>query len=342
MLSEQQIAFRRNKITATDVAAICGEHPWRKPIDVWRSKKGDDRELSPEALERAQAGLVFEAAIARMHINKMPGGQKNWRLYQPHETIVHPNFEWCAATPDRFVINVPGGDRLLPKHLEGIALGGKADHLLECKLVGSLVARHWNVDLNSSEADADKIPTYVNIQVQWQLFCAGMQKAFVGALIGGTNFRRYLVEYDDDLTHSLFEIAKEFRETYVLPNTPPPADGSEAYGDFIKATFPTEAPGKVFENPPGEFIQAVHEYVGINSLIKDAEGKKAVLAQQIKMWLQDHEVSRGPWGKVTFKSDSRGKLEYKALVESLDVPAEVLEKFRGVPSRPIRVTLANK
>lgn len=339
MLSEQQIKFRRNVITATDLAAICEEHPWRRPIDVWRSKNGDDRELSPEALERAEAGNIFEAAIAKMHVAKMPGGQKNWRLYQPHETIVHPVHDWCAATPDRYVVHVEDGSRLMPKKLEELALTGKAEHLLECKLVGSLVARHWNVDLNSTEADVDRIPTYVNIQVHWQLFCTGLRKAFVGALIGGTTFRRYLVEYDEELANSLFEVAKNFREKYVLTNTAPPVDGSDAYGDFLKSRFPVETPGKVLENPTAEFIEAVHSYVGTNILLKETEDKKAVLSQQIKMWLQDHEMSQGPWGKVTWKADSRGKLQYKELVESLNVPADVLDKFRGTPARPIRVTL---
>ena len=340
MLTPEQIKFRRNVITATDLAAICEEHPWQKPIDVWRSKKGDDRELSPEALERAAAGQVFEAAIARMHINKMPGGQKNWRLYQPHETIPHPKVPWCAATPDRFVVHVPGGDRMLPKRLEDMAYGGQAEHLLECKLVGSRVASHWNVDLNSAEPDVDRIPTYVNIQVHWQMFCTGMRKAYVGALIGGTTFRRYLVEYDEDLVNSLFEIAKTFREKYVLTDTPPPVDGSGAYDSFIKSRFPRETPAKVFENPPAEFIQAVHEYAGVNSLLKDAEGKKELLSQQIKMWLQDNELSQGPWGKVTWKADSRGKVKYAELVESLDLPADTLDKFRGLPARPIRIKLS--
>lgn len=339
MLTEQQLEMRKNCITATDVAAICEEHPWRRPIDVWREKKGDAKELSPQALERAEAGNVFEAAIAKMHIKKMPGGQDTWRLYQPHETIAHPEHTWCAATPDRYVIKADKGQRLIPKKLEELAMSGKADHLVECKLVGSMVAKSWNVDLNANDADVDCIPTYVQLQVQWQLFCTNMQKAYVCALIGGTTFRRYQVDRDQALIDSLFQVAKNFRETYVLTDTPPPVDGSWSYSDFIKSRFPVESPGKELDNPPAEFISAVHEYCGVKAMIKKAEEKETTLGQQIRMWLQDCEVAQGMWGKVTFKANSKGNVNYKEVVESLGVPQDVLDKFRGLPTRMLRIKL---
>jgi len=60
--SAEWLAFRKNKISATDCAAILGVSPWKTPLQLYNEKISDDAPMQPN--ERMQRGIDLEP-IAR-------------------------------------------------------------------------------------------------------------------------------------------------------------------------------------------------------------------------------------------------------------------------------------
>src|SRR5690349_2159244 len=91
-LSPGQRDRRLAGITATDVAAIVGVHPYRSVIDVWREKRGE-APPAPET-ERTRWGEALEPLI-RADYEARHGA----RVEVPG-TLEHPDAPWMLATPD--------------------------------------------------------------------------------------------------------------------------------------------------------------------------------------------------------------------------------------------------
>src|SRR5574341_639051 len=102
--SEKQLALRQTGIGASEVAAVVGLHPTRKPIDVWAEKTGRAERFEGNAF--TEWGQRIERVVAEA-----------WQERHPDVSIFTPgtlrhrdeNFSYALASPDRVV--VPQGRR---------------------------------------------------------------------------------------------------------------------------------------------------------------------------------------------------------------------------------------
>jgi predicted phage-related endonuclease len=60
-LTPAQVAERRSAMTATDLAALSGQHPHRSPVNVWEEKVG----LAPPfaGTDRTKWGELLEPVV---------------------------------------------------------------------------------------------------------------------------------------------------------------------------------------------------------------------------------------------------------------------------------------
>ncbi|MEU6661210.1 lambda-exonuclease family protein [Streptomyces sp. NPDC046821] len=189
-------------ITGTEVAAVVGLSPWQSAFSLWHKKAGLPH--PPFTADPAMEwGVRLEPAVALKwadeHSDFGVETTGTWR---------HVDREWQRATPDR----------RLTQH-------GRTVALLEVKT--SPLGENWG------PSGSDELPVYYRCQIQWQLDTLGLDLCHVALLVGGCDYREYVVEYDETDAKTLRDAAETFLDT-VRRDERPPIDGSDATYQTIR------------------------------------------------------------------------------------------------------------
>lgn len=195
------LAWRREGIGASEIAAVVGLSPWQSPLALYLRKIGELPDTEPNTA--MQLGNDLEPFVADQ-FHKRTGlhvtGEQTW--------CVHPELSFARCTVDGFVVESPSS-------LVSDALG-----VFEAKTTGNLDR-------------FDPLPTHVELQVQWQMFVTDQQHAWVtafGATQGGLDVRVIEVVRDETAIQRVLPIVTEFWQR-VLDRVPPP----------VKAYHPSDA-----------------------------------------------------------------------------------------------------
>ena len=205
-LTPDQIAMRKQGITATDIAAIVGVHPFRAPIDVWRDKMGIGVPFDGNA--RTEWGNKLEPLIRADY------EQRHDVHVEVHGTMVHPDYPWWMFTPDGLVFR------------RAAAL---ADRGLEIKVHNRDAVTYGRLEYGAP--GTDEVPQHELIQCQWSMGGSKLDRWDLVMFDGAPN--EYAIERDDELLGMLQDEAEKFLVDYVYKKEPPPPDGSKAYDDFL-------------------------------------------------------------------------------------------------------------
>jgi putative phage-type endonuclease len=188
-LTPKNDLVRARCVTASEVGALLGEHPYMTPERIWERLNGLAEPTVPN--EYMETGTHMESAILRL-AEKRLGIRARANPY----TYQHPVVPLCA-TPDALVI---AGSLTLD------AVPG----LIEIKLSG-------RTDLWRS------VPEYVEWQVRAQMACTGRRTAAIAVLVG-SGLRTFILEYDPlaelRLTDAVTTFWTEHMLTGVRPVTP--------------------------------------------------------------------------------------------------------------------------
>lgn len=205
-LTPDQLALRRQGITATDIAAIVGVHPYRAPIDVWRDKLG--------------IGLAFDGNVRTEWGNKLePLIRADYEArhdvhVELHGTMVHPDYPWWMFTPDGLVF-----PRASVKAMRG----------LEIKVHNRDAVTYGRLEYGAP--GTDEVPQHELIQCQWSMGGSKLGRWDLVMFDGAPT--EYVIERDDELLGMLQDEAEKFLVDYIYKKEPPPPDGSKAYGAFL-------------------------------------------------------------------------------------------------------------
>lgn len=83
----------------------------------------------------------------------------------------------------------------------------------------------------------DTVPLYYLTQVQWYLSCLGLQRAYLAVLIGGSDYREFLIEADHFQQQADFALVEKFLES-VETGQAPDWDGSESTYETVRRIHP--------------------------------------------------------------------------------------------------------
>lgn len=184
------------RITASDVGAILGWDPRRTALNVCENKiNGSETPDNDDMM----AGRCLEPGIADFYEKKTGRLVRN-----PGDTFmnVHPDFDWLAATPDRFTWEIG----------EEESQGSP----LEIKHARSKKWREWQ----------DGAPLWVQIQVQTQIACAVAPWGAYCGFVGGAPFMGD-IERNDGFIDSTLLILDDFilrLNAGILPDVTAPRD----------------------------------------------------------------------------------------------------------------------
>jgi putative phage-type endonuclease len=174
---------RRTGIGGSDAAAACGLSKWKTPLELYLDKRG---ELETNENEPMLWGHLLEPVIRQEYSNRT-----GRTVSVPEGIIRHPTVQFALMTPD------------------GIADGSR---VLQVKTART--AEGWG------EPGTGDIPQEYILQTQHEMFVTQLPVADVAVLIGGSDFRLYVVEADADLQTMLIEQERQFWAC-VQANQPP-------------------------------------------------------------------------------------------------------------------------
>lgn len=266
MLTAEQQAIRSTGVGASEVPAVVGLSPYATAIDVWARKVGLAEPVAETVAMRV--GNAVEPAVATLYEQ-----DRGCKLLLG-ETTRHRIFGWAIATPDRIV----EGD----------------GRLVEIKTVGARMARDWGADAE------DAIPEYVRAQVEWQMLVCGARRCDVAALIGGTDFRIYQIERDDELGAMLLDLVGRFWTEHVLTREPPAIDASLSARRAIEARFPCNGGAMLRATPDADAW--ARKAAAARKALADATAAKEEAENHLRAIIGDADGIAGDGWKATWKA----------------------------------------
>lgn len=298
-LSPEELELRKKGLGASEIACVLGLHPWRSGLSVWLEKTGRSQPSGPNS--RTELGERMEPVIADWFVS-----QRRPQSWRKPTTLVHPEHSWALATPD-----------LLCEYGDGVR------SLAEFKLVGRRVRKHWE----------NGIPGYVAAQVLWQQYVTGIENADVGVWFGLDDDDRDLIrcQYDAQLAQDMAGVAGLFWTQYVLGDTPPPVEPTTDWAQYIAQRYTRSAEPMI--SAPPEASGLVLQYLNAQKTAAEAETALLEAKNELQWMLGFHEGMNGLGFKVTWKSDSKGRPDWKAIAQELGVTEELIAKHTGAPSR---------
>lgn len=184
-LSEAEILRRRETIGASDVPIILGLSKWKTPHELYAEKHSTEPPIASPDSEASLWGQKLERIILEAWGESNKSGETlPWYV----DPIKREGIPWATCTPDGWFYP-PGG--LLPGH--GIEIKNRA------------YGTGWG------ESGTQEIPPDVEAQVRWSMFVADCEQWGVGVLLGGNNFRHYLIERDKEWEEWVFPVVEAFR-----------------------------------------------------------------------------------------------------------------------------------
>ena len=300
MLSSEQLQQRLRTIGASEVSAVVGVSPWQGAADIWcRKATGDNGEFPPlvpaeqdppGVLGPRTVGNEVEASTARLYGLCHP----ELRL-EPSGTLVHPDYPWASATPDRLCYPIIDGAEVVAPL-----------HGLEAKAVGWRVADHWD----------DGLPDYVACQCHWSMFVTNLPRWDAAALLG-TEFRGpFVLSRDEDLIVSLVDVCGAFWRDNVLAHVPPaPSNASEAIR-LVGARFRRSTERVLDVGADAVVASLIEEYASASVRAKEADERKKEVAAKLCERIGDASAMTGPWGKFSWPTIA-GAVSWKSVAEEL-------------------------
>jgi len=299
MLSELQLEQRKKGLGSSDIAAIVGLSSYKSEFEVYLSKTGeleDKKTTGP-----MEWGNRHEETIARKFAEK-----NEIEVIDLKTTFTHPENPLLRCTPDRIVVN------------------GKKEQL-EIKTADSHIASRWGYD-------EDDAPQEYLIQVTWNsniLRACGEVDGdmnHLAVLIGGNDYRQYKVPHDQDLADMLVEKGVAWWKEHVETKTPPEIDGSATATDWLRKKYPDSVAPMIASDD--EMDELAASWKEVRDDIKEKKLSEDAIKNKIRLLLGESEGVAGHWGKAYNRRSKDGvKIDYKGLIEKLDVPDILLEQF---------------
>lgn len=304
---EKWLEIRRHGIGGSDVAAILGLSPWRTPVQVWQDKTGQG-EKQPESASMYW-GKQLEDLVAKEFQRRM--GMKVQRI---NRVIRDGENGWMVANIDRAIINpaIRGNVRVLDEESKIKENKGRritTDAILECKTAHSFSAQEWGYtqeyEIKKNQLVTEhEIPVFYETQVQWYMAITGAAVCYLAVLIGGSDFRVYLIRRNEEVINVLKKKCWEFWSNCVLSNkAPDPVDI-----DDVKRLFKIDT-GEMAE-ASNDIAADIGELITLKEKVKTLEEQQGALAMRITEALGEKlGFTIGGNKAVTFKTQTTRRFD---------------------------------
>ena len=298
-LTADQLIVRKRFIGASEAAAACGLSPWCTPYELWSDKTSD--QITERSSARMEWGSRLESAVLNKYAEDLD--PTAGELKAPCEFQVSAEYPWMGCTPDG----------LLP------------DRVVEIKTAGFANAREWG------EVGTDAVPLQYLLQVTHQMIVTGRKRADIPVLIGGSDYRVYSIELDEELANLLIDRERTFWQ-HVENRTPPEV---HSIAD-AQARWPKDTGVTVTATP--EIADAVEHLHAVKLEQERLEKDADALALAIRTCMADASVLTDSAGTAlaTWKSQIRSQFDFQGFKAAH--PKLHTEFTQKIPTRVFRLS----
>lgn len=275
----QWLQLRKNGIGGSDAGAICGLNPYSSAMKVFQDKVSDTvAEVDNEAI---RIGHDLEDYVAKrfMEVTGLKVRKSNYM----YRSIEHP---YMIADVDRLVVGEDAG--------------------LECKTVSVYSTDKW--------ANGN-IPLHYAIQCYHYMAVTGKRTWYIAAVILGKEFIYRKLEWDDEIIDGIIAKEEQFWNEYVTKGILPPPDGSKACDEIIDQYFPTTDSTEMI--PLVGFDEKLIRREEILKKIAYLQEEQKQIEQEVKLFMQNHELAGNSNYRVSWKNINTTKLDTKRIKAEL-------------------------
>lgn len=284
------LELRKNGLTGSDVAAICGVHPYRTPWDVYASKRGLVTESVKEN-EAMELGTVFQLAVLHVY-QKRTGNPVRWF----DKTITHRTKPWIVCTPD--------GLQEQPR-LDG------AEGIYEGKTAGHSQLYKWGPSWS------DEYPDQYGIQCVWNVIGTERHWAHMAVLLGAESLQVRLYEVEPSATYrrELEQRAWQFWQDHVVAGKAPEIEASTLADVWLKKQ---QMLRETLVEPDEETLALIEELASIKASAAGHKERQADLEAKLKARIGENAGFSWGAGKLTWKP-TKGKTvtDHESLAKEL-------------------------
>ncbi len=275
--------LRRGLITSTDVGPIFEVDSYgRTGFDRWAEKKGHAPRWDPTP--RMLMGKDVEQGIMKAY-ERLTGRKVAWT----DRTLQHPQRTWMGASPDALVF----------------APSDALDRVVDAKLVFWDQRRKWG-------ATSHQIPEGIQLQMWWIMAVLECEVCDVAAWAGEDEPRIYQIERDREAERVMIAKCEEWHRRYIEGDEIPPISGSKGAAVWLQQTFPRQRAD--IREATADEVEALESLALARRDLKEADERRKVLENEIKLAIGDHEGLEWEWGKFTWKlTKDKKKIDWKAL-----------------------------
>lgn len=265
------LELRRHDVTASDIGALFGCHPYRSALQVYADKVGEGVDHADDAAMRA--GRILEPGVAIAVAEERP----QWKIGKANEYVRAPDLR-LAATPDFY------------------ATDDRGPGILETKTADPVVFdRDWN----------GGPPIAWTLQCLVQMMLTGASWGAVAVLVRSRDFpiHIYDVPRHPDAERKIIEKVRGFWAA-VETGTQPPADFTRD-GAVLSTMFPHERGEPIDLSDSNRLPKILERRIELATLIRAAEAEKDAIDTELKSALGDAPEGRLPGWRVTWRTQHR-------------------------------------
>ena len=306
---ETYATSRSGGLGGTDVSAILGLSPWKRPIEIYAGKvnPGAQPELDKECLfwGSAMEPLVRERYAQRFGVAVTAPADlaaifPNSRPWRDSTLIVGPE-PWMLGAPDGWIPSAKSG--------------------LEIKC-SSRKGDDWGPE------GSDEIPANYFAQASWYAAVCDARGWNFGVLFSGNTLAQYRIERDLAFERDMVEVARSFWFDNIVKRVEPPIDQSESYGKYLARKFSLNT-GRVITSPDAELIRWASEMKSADDKVKEATELKTLANNHLRALVGDAQKAITPLGTVGWvRPEEKAVVDWKGFALACNRP-DLQPKFES-------------
>lgn len=291
-MEDRTFSKGRDYLGASDQATLAGINPYKTPLELWEELTG--RSGSFAGNKRSEWGHNQEPLILGEYVRKVYGLAESRNDFITSRMWGETKFldlhSWTEATP---------GNPRLKAHADLLDLSGETPVLIQAKNTGAYAAAQRKRDANKgydpNDFSDNGIPLSVYFQEQWELYCYGIETAYVAVLIDGWDWQLYgPVVYSKKIVENLLALSE--RMLWHVDKDEPPTP--QTWSDVIKLNpeFKPKTKAVVSDEAEIECRTMLEEHAGLTRKIKEAERRKDDITNALGLYIGPNQYLETPDG----------------------------------------------
>ncbi len=280
-ITEQQLAFKKGKLGASQAAAALGISPFQTQANLYNELLGNIERGDIGA--KGRIGNAMEPVIVQEY-----EAVTGTTIIPSPDTLIHPDHPWMIC------------------HLDGEISG--QNKILEIKNVGWTMAHHWGND-----GDGEGVPMYVMVQCVHQAILANVDRVDVAAFFGGNELRVYPLVITSEAKEAVMSGLINFWDNYVVKKIQPEFTGKDE--SLLKKLYSNADNVEVIQVESTEMELMFNDYRNQKSMIEQAQVKADLMKVSIMEFMGTAGIMmRGEDVEFTWKKTKDGqKVDWKGV-----------------------------